>query len=156
MNYTLLAALCQIYDSPASSCVFCGWQDCIHTWAWKKKKLITTFYKLPNHDLRLSTGTDKKKIQMKAFRNNTTRHFQINTSPLILLFPPPSMLNSAWWPTPLEQTWKRTGYVLNTLNSVNNAEADCKSLYAPGVGWRGVNKGGLFCVVFSLYSFMFS
>lgn len=78
-----------------------------------------------------------QKIQMKAFRNNTTRHFQINTSPLILLFFP-SMLNSAWWPTPLEQTWKHTGDVLNTLNSVNNAEADCKSVYAPG-GW--VNKG---------------
>lgn len=37
----------------------------IHTYK-KKKNLITTFSKLPNHDLRLSTSTDKK-IQMKAF-----------------------------------------------------------------------------------------
>lgn len=147
MNYTLLATLCQIYDSPASSYVFCAWQDLIHAWAYMHTRTHTqvrntdhrTFYKLSNHDPGACISSEgEKKIQMKAFFKITEQ--DIFKSILVSFFffsLSFSILNSAWWPTLLEPTWRRVSDMLNTLSGVNNAGADCKSLYAPG----GVNKG---------------
>lgn len=77
----------------------------------------------------------KKNIQMKALKITEQDIFK---SILVSLFFSSSILNSAWWPTLLEQTGRRDGDVLNTLSGMNNARPDCKSLYALG----GVNKGG--------------
>lgn len=77
---------------------------------------------------------------MKAFFwSNTTRHFQINTSPSDSI-PPPSTVNGAWWPAPSDsratcsirrapsQTMRRLIVTACThLGGVN--KGDCSDLY---------------------------
>lgn len=93
-----------------------------------------TFYKLPGHDRRLFTNMEKNyrwgllEITQQDFSN---QYFYSDS------IPPTPILNSAWWPTPLEQSQRRAGDMLNTLSGMNNAGTDCKSAHAPG----GVNKG---------------
>lgn len=108
-----------------------------HKGGWGKR-IITEHS--PNSPTRTSGfhrrgGSGKKKIQMKALFEITQQ--DIFKSILLWFHFFPSILNSAWWPTPLERTWRRVGNMLNPPSGVNNAGADCKSVYAPG----GVNKG---------------